>query len=137
MTKFKHKTLSDSLPSNTYITSKNNSYVFDINIATSITDKDDIQYFRDSSDFEEIGIVEQAKEKVKEKIKEITTPKGKEQFKKTLIDLKGIDEEIAEVILNDYDSFDEFKKISERDLIRISGIGRVRADRILKQLRGE
>lgn len=74
-----------------------------------------------------------------------TVEERRAKDKQKLKDLKGINDEIAEAILNHFGTYDEFKKgliqgdeaPGRRRLLEISGIGKVRADSIIRQLREE
>jgi NAD-dependent DNA ligase len=132
MAMFKRKNL--SVPSNTYRTPKGSEHVFWNNSATFVSDPEDIKYFRGSPDYEEVGVAE----KIMDTVKDMLPKESKDDFKKKLRKIKSIGPEIADAIVNKFDSFEHFRtNIDRRSLIEMSGIGKERADEIMKQLKKE
>jgi len=76
------------------------------------------------------GKTQKATEVANERYGEPEQPSEKELY----ADLKGVGDELAEILADRFDSFDDFVQADVEDLKPVSGIGEKRAESLLEQV---
>lgn len=128
------------MSANTYKVPNGASYTFFSNHPTEVQDSHDVAYFRANPDFQEIGIVDEAKDIASKAKKKIVGHK-KGDVHKRLSELPGVTAEESEALASYYESYEEFEKSAKgpagiREIVRLTGMPSEKAAEIVKKIKG-